>query len=613
MKPWFSFLLLSAVVFASSAQADLVLPVVSKYQETADPAVFRGTSPGNVPRNLVTYERIPEPDRMFSSPYPEVYFQDRNVVVCYRSCEERQYIYPARKGNGDWKVELLPVRNAREREHFRRVVKLTSTYYWMSKTFERLERLGLFVPSRPVKVIVDDTQAVDMMYGTVETDNAFYNNADGIHMLKASRKMLERFALSLMGLKFKDSALDPSIGIHELGHFIFEEMTGLTLNHNGDIHEAIADYIAATTLNTPVIGSIFGSGKPLREFSELERFECPKAERDQEADCAEVHEVGEKMVSLLWHIRSQFSDPVLADRVVFAAARRFGADPLATIFTFRDHYLSAFDELAGDSALRFKIEQAWGESGVVEVMDSSTAEELQNALKASPTKGDPLTMTLISRFPKQIAEVHGYPTEDRFQVSFDRQVTVGGGFFWNRIAILHEGRLTPLWIAFASGDLRIANVLDEQFNDVTGNRALMASLNARVDSLPDVERFYGRRGKEYVAFLNGEIPSDAFEGLRVRSVRSYRERLTVNGRQIVGHRFEAKVQRDSISAVADWVSDGFKTSGPLIRQITLYTVPKEALQTSKLHTYRGEHVVGYRVRYRTGMEEEARIDGIETP
>ena len=79
------------------------------------------------------------------------------------------------------------------------------------------------------------------------------------------------------GVRFKNIPLDPSIVIHESVHAVVDRLTGLPFQgEGGSINEALADFITACQLNTPLMGEVAipheenrRSLTPLRKWSDL--------------------------------------------------------------------------------------------------------------------------------------------------------------------------------------------------------------------------------------------------------------------------------------------------------------------------------------------------------
>lgn len=386
------------LMMAQAAQAKVTIPVVdgSQYDKYASRSAWSQTPVDEVPEGAITLVDVETPSHASSGEYPNVFFQNERVVVCFagrgRGCDDLQDIDVQAAASGPAVTEFkVGFDLAQNRKRAFQTLRLTNTYFWINRLFDQMREIG-FTPSRRLVVLVDrDVQ--DPETGAVLENNAFFNSGNWtLSFLPISNNF---FIKNLAGFTFVNPAYDPSVIMHETTHAVFQELIGSILNTEIlGLHEAFADYFSLATLNSTHLGAIMGSGKPIRENSKPMTYK-----KNMEA-----HALGNVICSTLVQIRQLFeqNDVVglnaganpeeilaarraVADTLALQVVREFGKNPFTIASNIVEIYMSALKKSGRLSVdVQNKIQAAWDATGMKPVQKPVDLAAIRN-FKASDT------------------------------------------------------------------------------------------------------------------------------------------------------------------------------------------------------------------------------------
>jgi hypothetical protein len=198
---------------------------------------------------------------------------------------------------------ILPSTDADPDDPFAEVMM----YYHVTAVHDRFkESLGLTHMDKPLRSIVNVQAYLDLLSNWVGLVNAAFVPKEGAAIFKSFGIDLNQGEDAIIFIQGNtaDTAYDATVIYHEYTHAVI----GLALSAPaagkygvdptpGALNEALADYFAASFLNTPVVGAYaLGSVGAARDLTR--NFKCP------DHIVGEVHHDGEVAAGALWAMRS---------------------------------------------------------------------------------------------------------------------------------------------------------------------------------------------------------------------------------------------------------------------------------------------------------------------
>lgn len=598
----FGFLI---ALLPQSVWADTILPVMSEYSSAGDDKAWRGTGKKEIPQSLIRTVTVENPSRAHQAPYPFVFLQNDRVVVCSVDCELPQDLAPERVGD-DYQVGATLGSKQFYKNGSDSIVRQATVYYWVNALFDSLENLG-YRPQRRLIVRVD-RDVPSPVTGKLERNNAFFNDRDwSLSFLPADSNLMSKIAK----LTFRPSAYDPSVAMHEAMHSVFEELVGDIMNSEVfGLHEAFADYFALAVLGDSRLGLVMSGGKPLRDASVPRAYE-PRLE---------AHDLGEVVVYALWKIRSEFADPLAADRIALDAIRKLSSNLYANAGSVIAAYLAAFDQtMAPDASLRARVVEIWTQTGLSDLQIPEDLEPLLAPIDSSKF----MTTSLRTWIPGGLAHEYGLEPLSHLSITLieRRPGPPGSGAMWQYVAVGDQNQVTPLWVLYSPDTQHIYRAYDQSLNFIEVNRP---------DSKGDALRSLLRLGQEFGTILNWSeiLGKDVYEMYRnrgfmrllMKAKRREKDELMVriNQRLIPANKYSVIFKRTLINRIVNGLAQGALDELNATKSLKLITVASRHLGDSRLiEAMPGEKIVGYEVELKTGVKSMILIEGIaelaETP
>lgn len=581
--------LLSSESIFFSADAETVLPVVTKYKEAADPKTWNQKtrllrSKDVLPDSLVERVVIDDPSMAFRQPYPNVFLQNERVVVCNQECDKPQELRPNQNGR---RFEVLSDNST---------IQQATAYFWVNKLFDRMQQLG-YVPSKRLLIYVD-RKVRNLESGVIEDNNAFFNHRDWtLSFLPADNPLVSR----LLGAGIKlPTAYDPSVAMHEAAHSVFQELVGPTLNREiFGLHEAFADYFAMATLDSPAIGMIMMKGKALRDASMTAKYES----------AMESHDLGHVVGSALWTIRGLFADKALADRVALETIREVSGNPFATAASVSSAYQSALGKFAAlDEQLASKAAKVWRDVGLIPTKRAIDTDFLKGKIDS----GEHVVTSFVTSVPGWAVLKQGVPKESKITIGLiDARQGPTKESAWLLVSTEDGARTTPYWLFYDINSRSILAAYDLALQPVkSGLVEIAGALSEAISWNLDF-------GKKIVVLFKAQL-----EPRRIGSVPVFpslkRDRITqgftsINGRVIAakGHLIDVRGPALPSKILLKLLLGKHYADLESVKSIRLVTVASRELRDSQLiEAFPGEKLVGYEIILRTGVVKRVMLEGI---
>lgn len=432
--------LVNLFLTSSSIYADISVSVVKNYDKASENNWSKSFG-YEIPADLIEEITLKDPSLAFKAPFKNVFFQNERVVVCHKSCSDRQ-LRP-RLYKGRYKFSHLNPKDSQT------LLKLATVYYWTNQLFDRLAWLG-FTPEKRLTLIIDSEQE-DL---SKIICGAFYSSELWtINFPKMDPKLMRRLKNSRIR---QSSALDPFVILHETVHFITNcliKSPTLYRNEKNGIYEAVADYFAASLLDDPRNGLIMQKGDAARDLSQTLVY----------SPSMEAHDLGNVIGSTLWRSRALIKNPSLADQIVFDALKDLGKSPfIAKAGQFRTAYFKAFGYLAPDvSTLTFDREQSfqklWDSSGI------AIEPEIDLSMLQRPI--DPARMIELDILASET--LLGITFKEPIKMALvERRKSEDKDASWHYLIITEEHQSIPIWILYSAKSASILAVYNADLKPI---------------------------------------------------------------------------------------------------------------------------------------------------
>jgi len=552
------------MLFSFSAQADVLLPIVKNYELAENPLLWQKIKTDKLPEALITEATVKDPNNSYSQLFPKSFLQNDNFIVCYNDCSKDSF--------SGVKDGLLKFNRFQEWN----VVEQSTIYYWLKNYFNFLEERFYFKPQHFLKAY--SSREVKDETNSKLKNNAFFLSTDkSLSFLPANKSIL----FKLLGGKINRSGFDPSVVIHEAGHFYFDQLFGHAVNAEiGGLNEGFADYLAHIVLNNSKVGLVMLQGKALRDASTII---STNGQIKSYAPEKEVHDLGEGISFVLWETRKKVTNKEEFDRLVVGAVKDIARNPYSSVHNFKEAMIERTKTILNGQSLK-EVLQLWetlfpGKANVTENMNFLNSNQSQQriAFDISQTSNEKMAQTFgIDQVTKLNLEVAASA-----EIS-DKQ---------SAILLVHQGR--ELWVAIDNERKNILGIYDTEGKLVT-NKKLLKELQLLATNVIDFSSFikdFGQKLKLFSGLLEGK--GDLANAYKVSKTTTQNTTRSINGESVTSKTIKMSLKKRIISRLLGL---------PDIAEIELYTVPSHL--NIKLPEVNGETIIGFNLKYKSGASQE---------
>ena len=552
------------MLFSFSAQADVLLPIVKNYELAENPLLWQKIKTDKLPEALITEATVKDPNNSYSQLFPKSFLQNDNFIVCYNDCSKDSF--------SGVKDGLLKFNRFQEWN----VVEQSTIYYWLKNYFNFLEERFYFKSQHFLKAY--SSREVKDETNSKLKNNAFFLSTDkSLSFLPANKSIL----FKLLGGKINRSGFDPSVVIHEAGHFYFDQLFGHAVNAEiGGLNEGFADYLAHIVLNNSKVGLVMLQGKALRDASTII---STNGQIKSYAPEKEVHDLGEGISFVLWETRKKVTNKEEFDRLVVGAVKDIARNPYSSVHNFKEAMIERTKTILNGQSLK-EVLQLWetlfpGKANVTENMNFLNSNQSQQriAFDISQTSNEKMAQTFgIDQVTKLNLEVAASA-----EIS-DKQ---------SAILLMHQGQ--ELWVAIDNERKNILGIYDTEGKLVT-NKKLLKELQLLATNVIDFSSFikdFGQKLKLFSGLLEGK--GDLANAYKVSKTTTQNTTRSINGESVTSKTIKMSLKKRIISRLLGL---------PDIAEIELYTVPSHL--NIKLPEVNGETIIGFNLKYKSGASQE---------
>lgn len=552
------------MLFSFSAQADVLLPIVKNYELAENPLLWQKIKTDKLPEALITEATVRDPNNSYSQLFPKSFLQNDSFIVCYNDCSKDSF--------SGVKDGLLKFNRFQEWN----VVEQSTIYYWLKNYFNFLEERFYFKSQHFLKAY--SSREVKDETNSKLKNNAFFLSTDkSLSFLPANKSIL----FKLLGGKINRSGFDPSVVIHEAGHFYFDQLFGHAINAEiGGLNEGFADYLAHIVLNNSKVGLVMLQGKALRDASTII---STNGQIKSYAPEKEVHDLGEGISFVLWETRKKVTNQEEFDRLVVGAVKDIARNPYSSVHNFKEAMIERTKTILNGQSLK-EVLQLWetlfpGKANVTENMNFLNSNQSQQriAFDISQTSNEKMAQTFgIDQVTKLNLEVAASA-----EIS-DKQ---------SAILLMHQGQ--ELWVAIDNERKNILGIYDTEGKLVT-NKKLLKELQLLATNVIDFSSFikdFGQKLKLFSGLLEGK--GDLANAYKVSKTTTQNTTRSINGESVTSKTIKMSLKKRIISRLLGL---------PDIAEIELYTVPSHL--NIKLPEVNGETIIGFNLKYKSGASQE---------
>ncbi|MFA7613314.1 MAG: hypothetical protein WCY48_03690 [Candidatus Caldatribacteriota bacterium] len=552
------------MLFSFSAQADVLLPIVKNYELAENPLLWQKIKTDKLPEALITEATVRDPNNSYSQLFPKSFLQNDSFIVCYNDCSKDSF--------SGVKDGLLKFNRFQEWN----VVEQSTIYYWLKNYFNFLEERFYFKSQHFLKAY--SSREVKDETNSKLKNNAFFLSTDkSLSFLPANKSIL----FKLLGGKINRSGFDPSVVIHEAGHFYFDQLFGHAVNAEiGGLNEGFADYLAHIVLNNSKVGLVMLQGKALRDASTII---STNGQIKSYAPEKEVHDLGEGISFVLWETRKKVTNKEEFDRLVVGAVKDIARNPYSSVHNFKEAMIERTKTILNGQSLK-EVLQLWetlfpGKANVTENMNFLNSNQSQQriAFDISQTSNEKMAQTFgIDQVTKLNLEVAASA-----EIS-DKQ---------SAILLMHQGQ--ELWVAIDNERKNILGIYDTEGKLVT-NKKLLKELQLLATNVIDFSSFikdFGQKLKLFSGLLEGK--GDLANAYKVSKTTTQNTTRSINGESVTSKTIKMSLKKRIISRLLGL---------PDIAEIELYTVPSHL--NIKLPEVNGETIIGFNLKYKSGASQE---------
>lgn len=551
--------------FSLSAQADILLPVVEKYQIAENTSLWQKSKTDKLPEMLISEVSLKDPNNSYSALFPKSFLQNTNLLVCYNDCAKDSF---SGVKDGMLKFNSLQLSN---------VVEQSTIYYWLNSYLNFLEERFHFKPKHFLKAyssrIVKDEKNSKMR------NNAFFLPSDKtLSFLPADKSIL----FKLLGGKINRSGFDPSVIIHEAGHFYFNHLFENAVNQeiNG-LNEGFADYLANIVLNNSKVGLVMLQGKALRDSNKMLTSEGKLKSYEPGK---EVHDLGEGIAYLLWETRKRTTNPEEFDRLVVDAIKEIAQNPYSSVHDFKEAMIDRTNTILSGQSLK-EILNLW------EMLFPGKANAIANLdfLNAS-LSGKRVAFDISQIVSENMAQTFGVDQTTKINLEVVGSVAINAK--QTAIMISHKGQ--DLWVAVDTERKNILGIFEANGDLVTDSKRLeeLSNTISNLINFSDFIKGFAANLKQFAGLLEGKGElSYAYKLSKVTTTKSTR---VINGQSQPTTIIKMNLKKRIISRILGL---------PDITDIELHTA---AVNTGnmELPELNRETIIGFKLSLKGGTTQE---------
>ncbi len=551
--------------FSLTAQADVLLPVVKKYDLADNASMWQKIKTDKLPEMLITETSVEDPNNPYSRLFPKSFFQNKDFMVCYNDCSRDSF--------SGVKDGLLKFNRFQEWN----VVEQSTIYYWLQNYLNFLEERFYFKPNHFLKAY--SSREVKDETNSKLKNNAFFLSTDkSLSFLPANKSIL----FKLLGGKINRSGFDPSVVVHEAGHFYFDQIFGHAVNAEiGGLNEGFADYLANIVLENPKVGLVMLQGKALRDSATMV---TSNGQIKSYAPGKEVHDLGEGISHLLWNTRNKVTNKEDFDRLVVDAIKDIARNPYSSVHHFKEAMIARTKNVLSGQDLK-EILTKWdllfpGKSNNIESMTflDTPITHQRVAFDISQTSNELMAQTFgIDQVTKLNLEVAGSAEISATQ---------------SAILIAHKGE--DLWVAIDNERKNILGIFHTDGKLLTDKKTL-EELKLVVSNAMDFSTFikdFGQKLKLFSGLIEGK--GEFASAYKVSKVSTTQTTRIINDHSFTSQTISMTLKKRIISRLFGL---------PDITEVELYTAPAN-LHGINLPEYNGETLIGFNLKFKGGTSQE---------
>ncbi|MFH1726935.1 MAG: hypothetical protein ABIA04_00770 [Pseudomonadota bacterium] len=594
-----------SIFFYSSIFPKTYLPVVMNYKSAQAKELWRDLGENQVPAALLRFVETTSPSQAFSNPYQDVFFQNDNIILCNNDCDEEQNLVPLReKGNFFVAVDTVSDKMFWEKDEARdkngSIIRQCTVYYWINTFLKKLESLD-FTTNEKLQVYVD-REVNDPITNIRSENNAFFNSEDmTLSFLPAKNSFLTKI---LSKERLVSAGYDPSVIIHETGHFIFDQILGDRVLFNAEVdggyNEAFADYMAMMTLESPMIGLVFGGSDPIRNAEKKVAYQSNM----------EVHDLGEVFGYVLWQLRKALGpNKELADRLVLAATDELMNYPYASAFTVAKVYLNTIDNvLPGDddsiNTLKTQVKALFASVGLFEKEASPDFSYFNSNQKETPN----IVLSLTTEVPASVSKSYGLKRLTNVKIGLlDILVKEDSETIWLQLLYEDEYKSTPVWLYYDMMKKNILAAYDRNLSEATyDDPEIFEVVQYVAENSLQLFSFIGDFAQGYQDLSkNAGIGRLIQKSTKQKKLEAY---VALNGDSVRANLYRSEVKPTVLAKVAGLIF-GKNVKGMLnqIQALSIYTIDTNELGNLLPKYSEDELFIGYEVVYLSGIKERVMI------
>ena len=227
--------------------------------------------------------------------------------ICRQECSGAEALPPAVPSRIEGSVaEFIYATDSSE---FRQA----NLFYHLNQMWNYFEKLGYQKRFSGPVLVRADRRVRQLLFKHEMNNNAYFDPQDNSLNFVPSQNIA--FLNGSGEMKFLDSANDPVVMAHELGHLVLNDLVGMVdFPEFAGMHEGIADYFAFNRYQTDSMGIIFGAGKPIRRGHGTASYRIG----------LEAHDRGLVYVQTLMDLRDEWSAANIRSSMDSALLRSFG-------------------------------------------------------------------------------------------------------------------------------------------------------------------------------------------------------------------------------------------------------------------------------------------------
>lgn len=556
-------LLLTLVTF--SAQADVLLPIVKNYDMAEEQLLWDKIKTDKLPESLISEISVGDPNNSYSKIFPKSFLQNTKFLVCYNDCSKDSF---SNVKNGMLKFNGFQEYN---------VIEQSNVYYWLERYFSFLEERFYFKSEHYLRAYT--SREVKNESDKKMKNNAFFLPSDkSLSFLPANKNIL----MKLLSGKVNRSGFDPSVVIHEAGHFYFDQLFGHAVNAEiGGLNEGFADYLANIILENPKIGLVMLHGKALRDS---ERMITDEGQLKSYKAGKEVHDLGEGISYLLWETRKSTRSQQDFDRLVISAIKDISRNPYSSVHDFKEAMIARIKTILSGTELNSVLAK-W-ESLIPGV---ATKLASKNFLYSN-ISSEKIGFEIAQISSDSMAETFAIDKETKINLEIGSSVKISEK--QKATMVTHKGR--DLWVAIDEDRKNIIGTYNKD-GELLKDKSSLKELEYVLPNIvgtSDLIKDFSQKLQSFTSLLEGR--GEFAMAYKVKKVEQKNSSKVINGRSFSSKTIHLSLGKKLVSRILGL---------PEISEIELYTAPRSMIDL-QLPMINSEKVIGYSLKFKSGTGQQ---------